>query len=188
MNPFSKLLATLVSLVGVSVAQAECGSVLNHQVRELAGERIVNLCEAYQGQVLLIVNTASKCAFTGQYEGLEALHARFHQRGFSVLGFPSGDFADQEYQQEGQIQEFCRLTYGVQFPMFEKSHVRGTAASPLWKELIAQSGTSPKWNFYKYLIGRDGRVIASFSSMTSPDSGDLLTKLEAALAEPTTNP
>ena len=180
-----KILTILTALFGFKTASADsCINVLDHTVRELAGDKQVNLCEAYKGQVLLIVNTASKCAFTGQYEGLEAMHAKYLEQGFSVLGFPSGDFADQEYNQENKIQEFCRLTYGVKFPMFEKSHVRGDYANPVFSDLIKATGVAPKWNFYKYLVGRDGKVIDVYSSMTSPESSGLVKQLEAALAVP----
>lgn len=157
--------------------------VLNHTVRALAGDEDINLKEAYGGKVVLVVNTASKCGFTGQYEGLEAMHAKYQDQGFAVLGFPSGDFANQEYREEAKIQEFCRLTYGVQFPMFEKSHVRGSSASPVWASLINASGTSPKWNFYKYLVGRDGRVIDVYSSVTAPENPSLIDAVEQAIAE-----
>lgn len=177
-------------LFGSQQAVASDGTddhVLNHTVRALAGDEEVNLADAYQGQVVLIVNTASKCGFTGQYDGLEAMHAKYKDQGFAVLGFPSGDFANQEYREEAKIQEFCRLTYGVQFPMFEKSNVYGASASPVWASLIKASGTSPKWNFYKYLVGRDGRVIDVFSSVTSPESASIIKAVEQAIAEPQPN-
>jgi len=110
------------------------------------------------------------------------MHAKYKDQGFAVLGFPSGDFANQEYREEGQIREFCRLTYGVKFPMFEKSVVRGDQASPLWADLIAATGTSPKWNFYKYLIGRDGKVINVYSSVTSPENKGFIATVEKAIA------
>jgi glutathione peroxidase len=185
-----KIRRVLQSLVGgmltvsATVAGAGCPSVLDHKVRKLADETEVNLCEAYRGQVLLVVNTASRCAFTKQYDGLEALYAEYRDQGFSVLGFPSNDFANQEPGDEASIQDFCRTTYGVEFPMFAKSRVRGEAADPFWRDLIAATGTAPKWNFYKYLIGRDGAVIDVFSSMTSPESGRLRSALEQALAQP----
>jgi len=172
----------LFGLFGAKPALASCGELLNHDVRMLNDDTQVNLCEAYKGKVLLVVNTASKCGFTGQYEGLEALQARYKDQGFAVLGFPSGDFGGQEFRDEQGIQDFCRTTYGVQFPMFEKTHVTGTAASPFWKQLIAESGTSPKWNFYKYLIGRDGKVINSYVSFTGPESDNIVKPIEAALA------
>jgi glutathione peroxidase len=158
--------------------------LLDHEYRRLAGTERVNLREAYAGQVLLVVNTASKCGFTPQYEGLEAMHARYKDRGFAVLGFPSNDFMGQEPGNEKQIQEFCTLTYGVKFPMFEKVHVKGRDATPLYKQLAAQTGTAPGWNFHKYLLDREGRVVASFGSKTKPEDPALLAKLEALLAAP----
>lgn len=172
----------IFGLFGAKHAAASCGDLLDHDVRQLNDDSSVNLCEAYKGKVLLVVNTASKCGFTGQYEGLEALHARYKDQGFAVLGFPSGDFGGQEFREEQGIQEFCRTTYGVQFPMFEKTHVTGSAATPFWKQLVAESGTSPKWNFYKYLIGRDGKVISSYVSFTAPESDNIVKRVEAALA------
>ena len=178
-----KILTLLAAVFGFKTASADnCTNVLNHTVRELAGEKEINLCEEYKDKVVLIVNTASKCGFTGQYEGLEAMHAKYKDQGFAVLGFPSGDFANQEYREEGQIREFCRLTYGVKFPMFEKSVVRGDQASPLWADLIAVTGTAPKWNFYKYLICRDGKVIDVYSSVTSPENKGFISTVEKAIA------
>ncbi len=158
-------------------------AVLNHEYRYLAKKEAVNLAEAYAGQVLLIVNTASKCGYTPQYEGLEALHARLSDKGFAVLGFPSNDFMGQEPGSEEQIQEFCTLTYGVKFPMFEKVSVRGKDTTPLYKDLAAATGESPAWNFHKYLINRQGQVVASFNSKTTPDDKALLAQIDALLAE-----
>lgn len=174
----------LSSMLGLSTgAAAACAPLLDHSVRKLAEESEVNLCEAYQGKVLLVINSASKCGYTGQFEALEALHAEYQDQGFAVLGFPSGDFANQEYRDEDQVRDFCRLTYGVQFPMFEKSHVRGNGASPFWKGLIAESGLEPQWNFFKYLIGRDGKVIQAYPSKVTPDDPLLMAPLKAALAQ-----
>lgn len=166
---------------GSSAVQAACTDLLDFEVTKLADDTRVNLCSEYSGQVLLVVNTASKCAFTKQYEGLEALYARYRDQGFAVLGFPSNDFGGQEPGSDEQIQSFCRTTYGVEFPMFTKTRVKGSDADPFWRNLVAVSGTSPKWNFYKYLIGRDGQVIDTFSSMTSPESSSLVRQIEQAL-------
>ena len=159
-------------------------ALLDQNYRELAGKRVFNLAQAYRGQVLLVVNTASKCGFTPQYEALEAMHARYKPRGFAVLGFPSNDFMGQEPGSEKQIQEFCTLTYGVKFPMFEKVHVKGNDATPLYRALAAATGEAPKWNFHKYLIDRDGKVVASYGSRTKPDDPALVAKLESLLAMP----
>ncbi len=160
------------------------GSVLNHTYRPLAGKTAVNLDKTYRGQVLLVVNTASKCGFTPQFEALEGLHARYKPRGFSVLGFPSGDFMEQEYADEKKIQEFCTLTYGVKFPMFQKVRVTGKQATPLYQSLAKATGEAPKWNFHKYVIGRDGKVVANFGSRTKPDAPEVIAAIEAALSQP----
>ncbi|MBK1650269.1 glutathione peroxidase [Rhabdochromatium marinum] len=162
-------------------AAQECASALDFEMRRLASDETVRLCDAYAGKVVLMVNTASKCGFTGQYEGLEALYDKYRERGFVVLGFPSNDFANQEPGSEEKIQEFCRLTYSVEFPMFEKSHVKKGKASPLFQYLAAQTGVYPKWNFYKFLINREGDVVRAFSSMTNPSSGKMVKAIEALL-------
>ncbi len=171
-------------LLAAAGAASACDSdLLDENFRKLAADDTVNLCEAYEGKVLLVVNTASKCGFTPQYDGLEALHAEKSKEGLAVLGFPSNDFMGQEPGTEEEIQEFCRLTYGVQFPMFEKTSVTGDAANSFYQKLAAAAGTAPKWNFHKYLIGRDGQFIATFGSRTAPDDPALLEAIEAALAE-----
>ena len=167
-------------------AQAGEG-LLDHSYRPLAGKGEVNLARKYGGDVLLVVNTASKCGFTPQYEGLEALHAKYGGKGFAVLGFPSGDFKAQEFDDEQQIREFCTLTYGVKFPMFEKVHVTGDDATPLFRELAARS-QAPAWNFHKYLVGRDGKFVADFGSRTTPDDKALVAAIEKALAAPRPQP
>ena len=161
---------------------AACPALLQHTVLRLQDEQPQSLCQ-YSGKVLLVVNTASFCGFTGQYEGLEALHKRFQAKGLVVLGFPSNDFS-QETGDNKQIAAFCSNTFGVKFPMFTKTGVTGDAASPLYRQLAQQSGKSPRWNFYKYLVGRDGRVLESYSSMTGPDNAGLVRAIEQALAQP----
>jgi glutathione peroxidase len=159
-----------------------CDSVLlDQQFRRLASTEEVNLCEAYAGKVLLVVNTASKCGNTPQYDGLEALYEKYGEQGLVVLGFPSNDFMGQEPGTEEQIEEFCRLTYGVAFPMFEKTTVKGDGANPFYVRLAAASGTYPTWNFHKYLIGRDGTLITEFSPRTPPEDPDLVAAIEQAL-------
>lgn len=174
-----------VALVaGLAVAGVAQATVLDHEFRRLAGQERVNLAEAFKGQVLLVVNTASKCGLTPQYEGLEALHQKYRERGFAVLGFPSNDFMGQEPGTEAEIQEFCTLTYGVQFPMFEKVVVRGSEATPMFRELARVTGDQPGWNFHKYLIGRDGEVVGSFGSRTKPEAPEIVEAIEKALAAP----
>ena len=173
------------ALLGLAALPAIAGDgLLEHNFRPLAGKAPVNLRQTYAGNVLLVVNTASKCGFTPQFEGLEALHAKYGRRGFAVLGFPSGDFKSQEFEDEKQIQQFCTLTYGVKFPMFEKVHVVGKQATPLYRDLAEASGQAPQWNFHKYLIGRDGRLLAGYGSKTAPDDPALLAAIEAALQAP----
>jgi glutathione peroxidase len=168
-----------------STSAFACSDLLNAEYRPLAGKEKVNLCKAYEGKVLLVVNTASKCGFTPQYEGLEALNAKYADKGFAVLGFPSNDFKQQEPGSEKEIQEFCTLTYGVKFPMFEKVHVTKEEATPLYAKLAeASGGRYPTWNFYKYLIGRDGKVIADFPSKVAPDAPELTAAIDKALAAP----
>lgn len=169
---------------GSNPARAGCAPLLDFQYRPLAErDESVRLCERFADQVLLVVNTASKCGYTPQYEGLEALNARYQARGFAVAGFPSNDFMGQEPGSEEEIREFCTLTYGVQFPMFEKTTVIGDQADPFYRALTEVSGQAPKWNFHKYLIGRDGRFIAAFPSKVSPEDPQLLSAIEQALAE-----
>ena len=156
--------------------------LLDQDFRRLASEDVVNLEEAYSGKVVLVVNTASKCGNTPQYDGLEALYQEYAEQGLVVLGFPSNDFLGQEPGTEEQIQEFCRLTYKVKFPMFEKVMVKKGAAHPFFDDLAAAAGTYPTWNFHKYLIGRDGKVITEFSPGTKPYDGKIIAEIESALA------
>ena len=160
-------------------AFASCPPLLNHTVERLQDEKPQSLCQ-YSGKVLLVVNTASFCGFTSQYKGLEALHAKYKDQGVAVLGFPSNDFS-QETGSNKQIADFCENTFGVKFPMFTKTQVTGSDASPLYKQLIAQSGQKPRWNFYKYLIGRDGKLVDSYGSITGPDSKALVSAIEKSL-------
>lgn len=159
-----------------------CSKTLSHTFLRLQDEAPQNLCQ-YQGKVVLVVNTASYCGFTSQYEGLEKLYSQYKDRGMVVLGFPSNDFGKQEPGSNKEIAEFCHNTYGVKFPMFAKSSVTGPDANPLFKHLIEQTGTKPRWNFYKYLIDRQGKVIDAYSSMTSPTSKSMLAQIEKLLQE-----
>jgi glutathione peroxidase len=171
--------AALASAPALAAAQA-CPSLLQHTFARLQDEKPQSLCQ-YSGQVLLVVNTASYCGFTPQYEGLEKLHAKYAARGLTILGFPSGDFGNQEKANNQEIAEFCFNTYGVKFPMFAKTNVVGPAANPLFAELATATGSPPKWNFHKYLIGRDGRPIAAFPSRVTPLDGQLTARIEQAL-------
>ena len=158
---------------------AACPATLNHTLLRLQDEKPQSLCQ-YAGKVILAVNTASYCGFTPQYKGLEALQEKYKSAGLVVLGFPSNDFA-QEKGSNKEIADFCENTFGVKFPMFAASSVRGDKANPFFKHLIAQGATPPRWNFYKYLIGRDGQLIDSYSSMTTPDSRSLISAIDKAL-------
>lgn len=155
--------------------------VLDHQVRLLDSDRRINLQAVYGGKVVLIVNTASRCAFTGQYAGLQALYARYRDRGLVVLGFPSNDFAAQEPGSEPQIHAFCRSTHGVDFPMFAKTSVRKGAADPLFTALANAAGRHPKWNFHKYLVDREGRLAKDFLSLAGPRNRNLINAIERLL-------
>ena len=185
-----KLLLSLILTVACAAptfaapAATADSSLLNVSYRPLAGEGQVNLQQAYAGKVLLIVNTASKCGNTHQYEGLEAMHAKYKDRGFAVLGFPSNDFLSQEPGDEKHIKDFCTLTYGVKFPMFEKVHVKGNDTTPLYVRLKAATGDAPDWNFHKFLIDRNGKVVASYVAKTLPDDPKLVADIQRLIAEP----
>ena len=164
-----------------SASPTNCPALLNHTFERLQDEKTQSLCQ-YAGKVVLVVNTASFCGFTSQYKGLEALHAKYKDKGLVVLGFPSNDFS-QEPESNAKIADFCENTFGVKFPMFVKTTVKGAGALPLFKQLAEQTGTTPKWNFYKYIISRDGKTIKSFSSMTNPQDKSFVQEIEKQLAE-----
>lgn len=141
--------------------------------------------QPYAGKVLLLVNVASKCGLTPQYTQLEALHRQYHDAGLCVLGFPANNFGAQEPGTEAEIQEFCSLTYNVTFDLFSKISVKGDDIHPLYASLTslpAPLGGEIEWNFGKFLVGRDGTVLARFSPMTKPDAPELITAIEAAIA------
>jgi len=137
----------------------------------------------YRGQVALVVNTASECGFTPQYDGLEKLYEAHKSQGFVVLGFPSNDFGGQEPGTAEEIATFCDTRFRVKFPLFEKVKTKGEGQSPVFAWLVKEGG-EPKWNFHKYLIGRDGKLIKAFSSKVAPDDRELASALDAALAQP----
>jgi glutathione peroxidase len=159
-----------------------CPVLLQKTFNRLQDDAPQNLCQ-YSGKVILVVNTASQCGFAPQYEGLEKLNATYGTKGFVVLGFPTNDFGQQEPGKGKEIADFCFNTYGVKFPMFEKSTVLGKSANPLFTDLSKASGTTPRWNFYKYLIGRDGKVIDSYTSFTTPDNAKLIAEVKKALTQ-----
>jgi glutathione peroxidase len=185
----------LRSILVAALALAAPGCAGSHDAPVSKGSSVTSLYELktttldgqpadlaeYRGKVTLVVNVASKCGFTPQYEGLEALHKELSGRGFSVLGFPSNDFGGQEPGTAEQIADFCRLTYGVTFPMFEKVVTKaGPNQSPVYG-FLGDSGDLPGWNFGKYVVGKDGKVVAYFGSRTKPDSPELRTAIESAL-------
>ena len=175
-----KLILAAAALLTTGVFAAD-SSLLDQDFRKLAGDEVVNLEQSYKGKVVLVVNTASKCGNTKQYDGLEKLYQQYGDKGLVVLGFPSNDFMGQEPGTEEEIQEFCRLTYGVKFPMFEKTTVKEKNAHPFFKNLAAAAGTYPTWNFHKYLIGRDGKLITEFSPRTKPYNDKVIEAIESAL-------
>ena len=161
-------------------APAACPALLKHEFSRLQDDAPQNLCQ-YTGKVVLVVNTASYCGFTRQYEGLEALYAKYQSRGLVVLGFPSNDFGKQEPGSAKEIADFCFNTYGVKFPMFAKTEVTGSKRNPLFAELLQATKAEPKWNFHKYLIDRSGKPVASFVSNVEPDNVTITTAIEKAL-------
>ncbi len=175
----------LLLLGGVSIAQAAtpspCPVLLQHQFPRLQDESPQNLCQ-YAGKVVLVVNTASFCGFTSQYEGLEALYAKYQSKGLVVLGFPSNDFGKQEPGSSKEIADFCFNTYGVKFPMFSKSVVSGSGKNALYAALTKTTGKSPQWNFHKFLIDRSGLVATSYDSEVDPGGKVLTGAIEKALA------
>lgn len=176
-----KSLFAIVATLLTAGALAGDSALLDQDFRKLAGDKVVNLADEYKGKVILVVNTASKCGNTKQYDGLEKLYSQYGEDGLVVLGFPSNDFMGQEPGTEEEIKEFCRLTYGVKFPMFEKTTVKEANAHPFFKQLAKAAGTYPTWNFHKYLIGRDGALITEFSPRTKPYNDKVIAAIESAL-------
>ena len=173
-------LSGAVSAHAANAPDASCPALLQQNVLRLQDEKPQSLCQ-YAGKVVVVVNTASFCGFTPQYEGLEALYSKYKDQGLVVLGFPSNDFS-QETGNNKQIADFCENTFGVKFPMFTKTSVTGKDASPLFKQLSAKTGTTPKWNFYKYVISRNGQSVESFNSMADPKSKSFVREIEKQLA------
>ena len=161
-------------------AAQSCPAVLNQTFKRLQDDAPQNLCQ-YAGKVVLVVNTASYCGYTTQYEGLEKLYAKYGSKGLVILGFPSNDFGKQEPGNAKEIADLCYNTYGVKFPMFAKTVVSGAAANPLHTQLTRATGHAPKWNFTKYLIDRKGKIIEHYPSKVTPDDKQLVGKIEQAL-------
>lgn len=176
------LIAALALPLGAS---ASCPTLLQHQFPRLQDEQPQDLCQ-YAGKVLLVVNTASYCGFTPQYKALESLYSRYQSKGLVVLGFPSNDFGSQDPKSNKEIAAFCENTFNVKFPMFAKSVVKAGQpdTNPLFAALAQATDSPPRWNFHKYLIGRDGKPVDAFLSTTSPDAGRVVAQIEKLLAAP----
>jgi len=173
MRPF------LISLLFLgNTAMAACPALLDRSMNTIHGEA-QSLCE-YAGKVLLVVNTASQCGYTPQYEGLEALHRKYGPRGLVVLGFPSNDFGGQEPGSNRQIAEFCVNQYAIDFPMFAKTRLQ---SNPLYAELAKATGAAPRWNFHKYLVDRSGRQVQSFDTRVEPGDAKLVSAIEKLLSQ-----
>ncbi len=170
------------SATGPTVSTTACPALLQHSFNLLQTGTPQSLCR-YHGNVVLVVNTASQCGYTDQYGGLEALYRKYRARGLVVVGFPSNDFGGQEPGTNKQIAEFCRTNFGIEFPLYEKSAVSKLSANPFYVELAKSTGQSPKWNFHKYVIDRDGKPVASFTSGVAPDSREITQLLEKLLAQ-----
>jgi glutathione peroxidase len=172
----------LVAAVVPAGASGACPALLDYTLPSLMDQPTA-LCQ-FRGKVVLVVNTASQCGYTPQYEGLEALYRRYRERGLVVLGFPANDFGGQEPGANKEIASFCEVNYGVSFPMFAKSSVvPGKGSNPLYEALAARTGQPPKWNFHKYLVDRNGEKVLSFESAVEPGDRRLLAELERMLAE-----
>ncbi|WP_434513960.1 glutathione peroxidase [Dechloromonas sp. ARDL1] len=184
MNGFLKRCFGSIALLWVGMlpagAAAGCPPLLEHTFSVLQDGKPMPLCQ-YAGKVILVVNTASYCGFTSQYDGLEKLYARLKDKGLVVLGFPSNDFGEQEPGSDKEIADFCRLTYGVEFPMAGKTVVKGRDANPFYRQLAEITGSRPKWNFHKYLINREATQVVAYTSFTKPDDQALLKMIDEFL-------
>ena len=174
-------LLALPLLAAMPQVRADCPALLDSRIETLMqGE--TSLCQ-YRGKVLLVVNTASRCGYTPQYEGLEKLYRRYQDRGLVVLGFPSNDFGAQEPGSAKDIAQFCQVNYGVSFPMFAKTRVAAGAADPFYERLAGASGSRPKWNFHKYLVDRRGEKVLAFDTKVTPEDRKLVAEIERLLAQ-----
>ncbi|MEI6335010.1 MAG: glutathione peroxidase [Methylococcaceae bacterium] len=169
-----KILILLAGMLffSISAVKAEpCSSLLNYKANQLRSKEALDFCKAFQGKVVLAVNTASNCGYTPQFKGLEALYQKYKDQGLVVVGFPSNDF-NQEFDESEKTAKVCYINYGVTFPMVEKSAVSGTEANTFFKQLLQVTGQAPEWNFYKYLIARDGSTVTAFASNETPEQLD----------------
>jgi glutathione peroxidase len=175
-----RCLSSLLLYLAAAVPAAACPLLLDRTLNDIH-ERPRSLCE-YAGKVVMVVNTASECGYTPQYEGLEALYRKYRERGLVVLGFPSNDFGSQEPGSNREIAAFCVNQYAIDFPMFAKSSVRGEGANPLFADLAQATGSAPRWNFHKYLVARDGRAVQAFATRVEPQDPKLVAEIERLLA------
>ena len=179
---FVALLASNNALLAASSKNSgPCPTILDHRFMSLQGKP-QDFCQ-YRGKVLLVVNTASYCGYTEQYQGLQALYDQYQQRGLVVVGFPANDFGKQEPGSNAEVADFCERTFKVKFPMIEKTSVVGGQANPLFEALFKVTGERPKWNFHKFLIARDGATVKSFSSRVTPGSDAFKADIEKLLNE-----
>ena len=176
-----KTLSTLFLLLLSLDTYAACDNAFDFTARKLRSSEEINFCEAFSGKVLLVVNTASRCGFTPQFRVLESTYKKYREQGLEIVGFPSADF-NQEYADDEQIAEVCYVNYGVSFTMLAESHVTGPEANPFFNWLAEQSGHTPQWNFNKYLVGADGKVIGGYPSHVTPLNNEFRETLHKALA------
>ena len=180
--------AVALALLMVSAAPSvaadpeSCPTLLKHTFARLQDEAPQSLCQ-HAGKVVLVVNTASYCGFTGQFDGLEKMYAKYREQGLVVIGFPSNDFGSQDPGSNKEIADFCRLTYGVKFPMMAKSVVSGPKRSAFYTALVSATKSPPTWNFHKYLIDRRGQVLAHYPSKVTPESPVIVDEIEKALQQ-----
>ena len=157
-------------------ATKDCPPLLDHRFQSLQGKPM-DLCQ-FKGKTLLVVNTASYCGYTGQYEGLQGLYDKYRDRGLVIVGFPANDFGKQEPGSNAEVADFCERTFKVKFPMIEKTAVIGAQTNPVHEALFKATGERPKWNFHKYVIAPDGKTVVSFGSKVSPDSPQIQAEIE----------
>lgn len=173
------LIASLWACSASVAGAAACPDLLNFKMSKLRSSEQIDFCQAFQGKVILAVNTASNCGYTPQFKGLEALYQKYKDKGLVIVGFPSNDF-NQEFAEAEKTANVCYINYGVTFPMLEKTQVKGAAANDFFKKLIQSTGEAPAWNFHKYLIDRNGTSVSAFSSDVTPEALDA--KISALLS------
>lgn len=167
-------------LLASPLALADCAAVLEHEFQALRSNDSIDMCERFAGKPLVVVNTASFCGYTPQFKGLEAVYQRYRDQGLEVIGVPSNDFR-QEAEDKAAIADVCYVNYGVTFAMTEPQRITGSDAHPFYQALTEQAGEAPGWNFHKYVLDRNGRVVGSFPSKVAPDNPEFLKAIELAL-------